>query len=240
MDGLKNLVFVELMDFNKKELRLKTAYFVDESLADQKLPKELRLWTDADYRNRQSPHSSRLKVNPDGFTKQMEGSPTPSLPTSGTAAHGAKAHSSTYDEIVPQNQRDEALKDWHKDSHPLTKNEDGTPKVFYHGTGADFDIFDIEKSNIGNFGKGFYFAEDVSKVNKYFAKSEKSNIMPVILDIKNPFDMRKIDEKFAKEYLLSISEKAEIPSESKSFLFYKLLMGRKSTQELREYIEKMG
>lgn len=32
--------------------------------------------------------------------------------------------------------------EWHKDSHPLTKNEDGTPKVFYHGTLADsFDTF---------------------------------------------------------------------------------------------------
>ncbi|SQB99535.1 Uncharacterised protein [Helicobacter fennelliae] len=26
------------------------------------------------------------------------------------------------------------LLEWHKDSSPLTKNEDGTPKVFYHGT----------------------------------------------------------------------------------------------------------
>lgn len=26
------------------------------------------------------------------------------------------------------------LKDWHKESSPLTKNTDGTPKIFYHGT----------------------------------------------------------------------------------------------------------
>jgi len=40
---------------------------VDSELADQKLPKELRLWTDADYQKRQSPHPSRLKTESDGF-----------------------------------------------------------------------------------------------------------------------------------------------------------------------------
>ncbi len=65
-DGL--IEFVELRDFNNKELRLKTAYFVDEKMADQKLPKDLRLWTDADYRDKQqSPQSSRPKANSDGF-----------------------------------------------------------------------------------------------------------------------------------------------------------------------------
>ena len=31
--------------------------------------------------------------------KQLEGSPTPSLPLDGTAVHGADAHSTVYDEI---------------------------------------------------------------------------------------------------------------------------------------------
>jgi len=59
--------YEELRDFDKKELRLKTVYMVDSELADQKLPKELRLWTDADYQKRQSPHPSRLKTESDGF-----------------------------------------------------------------------------------------------------------------------------------------------------------------------------
>lgn len=38
------------------------------------------------------------------------------------------------------------LKDWHKESSPLTKNTDGTPKIFYHGT---------KKSNISEFDQKF-------------------------------------------------------------------------------------
>ena len=38
------------------------------------------------------------------------------------------------------------LFEWHKDSSPLTKNDDGTPKVFYHGSPNEFEVFDIEKT----------------------------------------------------------------------------------------------
>ncbi|MEE3745299.1 hypothetical protein, partial [Campylobacter porcelli] len=31
------------------------------------------------------------------------------------------------------------LANWHKDSHPATKESDGSPKVFYHGTNANFN-----------------------------------------------------------------------------------------------------
>jgi hypothetical protein len=41
------------------------------------------------------------------------------------------------------------LYEWHKDSSPLTKDEDGTPKVFYHGSVAKFETF---KSNPQSFG----------------------------------------------------------------------------------------
>ena len=80
-------------------------------------------------------------------------------------------------------------------------NEDGTPKTVYHGTNSDFDTFDISKSNVGNFGKGFYFAEKVEKVNSHFAKGKNANIMPVVLNIEKPFDMREIDKIFAEDYL---------------------------------------
>ena len=35
------------------------------------------------------------------------------------------------------------LFEWHKDSSPLTKNDDGAPKVFYHGSPNEFEVFDI-------------------------------------------------------------------------------------------------
>lgn len=67
-DGL--IKYVELRNFDKKELRLKTAFFVDKKSIDQKLPIDLRLWSDADYRQeQQSPQTPRLKTNSDGFSE---------------------------------------------------------------------------------------------------------------------------------------------------------------------------
>lgn len=60
--------YVELRDFNNKTLKLKTTLTVDKELADQKLPRDLRLWTDADYRSNQ-PQSLRLKTDSDGFNE---------------------------------------------------------------------------------------------------------------------------------------------------------------------------
>ncbi|WP_366939711.1 LPD23 domain-containing protein, partial [uncultured Campylobacter sp.] len=76
------------------------------------------------------------------------------------------------------------LKDWHKESSPLTKNTDGTPKIFYHGT---------KKSNISEFDQkfdkskwGFFFAtkkeisEPYSK-GRYGLKEPNSGIMEVYI-----------------------------------------------------------
>ncbi|WP_169753546.1 hypothetical protein [Campylobacter mucosalis] len=69
------------------------------------------------------------------------GSPTPTLQRAddnqvGLTA-GVKTHSLASDDIIPKNEAkklnyDENLKKWHKDSHEITKNEDGSLKVFYH------------------------------------------------------------------------------------------------------------
>ena len=42
-------------------------------------------------------------------------------------------------------------------------NEDGTPKVFYHGTAAEFTEFDKKKARSGLYGRGFYFTDSKSK-----------------------------------------------------------------------------
>ena len=47
------------------------------------------------------------------------------------------------------------------DVHPTMLNADGTPRVFYHGTGTEFSVFDKSRIN-SNFGLnggdlGFYF-----------------------------------------------------------------------------------
>jgi hypothetical protein len=70
----------------------------------------------------------------------------------------------------------------------LTKNADGTPKVFYHGTGADFDEFQtgIEKANGSRAGEGVYLTTNYNVANSY-AKKINSSVMPVYINSKNIF-----------------------------------------------------
>ena len=96
------------------------------------------------------------------------------------------------------------LKDWHKESSPLTKNADGTPKIFYHGT---------KRSNISEFDQkfdkskwGFFFAtnkgisEEYSK-GRYGLKEPNSGVMEVYINAKKPFDLREeITNDTAKKY----------------------------------------
>ena len=85
------------------------------------------------------------------------------------------------DEIWAKN-----LYEWHKDSSPLTKNEDGTPKVFYHATNADekFEIFDKNKIHIGY---GFWFGDNINNQAVREAKTGKAPIFKVFLQMKKPF-----------------------------------------------------
>ena len=56
-------------------------------------------------------------------------------------------------------------------------DEQGRPKVVYHGTNADFDKFDQKKQRPGQYGgKGFFFSED-EKVTKNFG----DKVMPAYL-----------------------------------------------------------
>ena len=96
------------------------------------------------------------------------------------------------------------LKDWHKESSPLTKNTDGTPKIVYHGT---------KKSNISEFDQkfdkskwGFFFttdkglSEEYSK-GRYGLKEPNSGVMEVYINAKKPFDLREeITNDTAKKY----------------------------------------
>ena len=78
------------------------------------------------------------------------------------------------------------LFEWHKDSSPLTKNDDGTPKVFYHATNADevFEIFDKDKIHSGY---GFWFGDDIKSPAVQEAKTGNAPIFEVFLQMKKPF-----------------------------------------------------
>ena len=65
-------------------------------------------------------------------------------------------------------------------------NEDGTPKVVYHGTTSNFTTFDTQRfntrENSGDYvGEGFFFTDKESTAKKY-----GSNVMPVYLNLRNP------------------------------------------------------
>ena len=70
--------------------------------------------------------------------------------------------------------------------NPALLNEDGTPKVVYHGTNSEaFTVFDSDKSgrvkkNV--LGDGYYFAAEEESATHY-----GEHVMPVYLDIKNPY-----------------------------------------------------
>ena len=69
---------------------------------------------------------------------------------------------------------------------PALLNEDGTPKVVYHGTNSEaFTVFDSDKSgrvkkNV--LGDGYYFAAEEESATHY-----GEHVMPVYLDMKNPY-----------------------------------------------------
>ena len=79
------------------------------------------------------------------------------------------------------------LYEWHKDSSPLTKDEDGTPKVFYHGNRNAKKITEFDR-DFDSSGWGFWFAPNKTLAN-YF--THRSNAQPVFLNMKKPFDMSK-------------------------------------------------
>lgn len=106
-----------------------------------------------------------------------------------------------------------AFYEWFGDSKAVDEN--GRPLVVYHGTGADFDTFDVSKSgkNTGNkgfYGDGIYLTDKDSEAKFYAQQSvidrfssrifgnmsydkaqqfikDKSIIMPLYVSLKNPF-----------------------------------------------------
>ena len=106
----------------------------------------------------------------------------------------------------PEVKYDVNLKEWHKDSSAITKNADGSPKVFYHGSSAkNLRRFD---DKFDNYGIGWWFSSD-EKVAKRFSDNIVSAYLKSnrLLDFSTPNTMDKrmlelIAEHF-KDYDLS-------------------------------------
>lgn len=88
-----------------------------------------------------------------------------------------------------------AFRDWFGESQVV--DGEGKPLVVYHGTGADFEAFDVTKAgsatDSGYFGQGLYFTPDANIANQYAINytGAGENIMPVYLQVKNPYDFRR-------------------------------------------------
>lgn len=88
--------------------------------------------------------------------------------------------------------RSQQFKDWFGDwennpeSASKVVNENGTPRVVYHGTKSDaFTVFDSSKANkklLNRLGNGYYFAADIESAEHY-----GDNVVSAYLDIKNPY-----------------------------------------------------
>ncbi|EGP8042159.1 hypothetical protein I0O17_001730, partial [Campylobacter upsaliensis] len=71
------------------------------------------------------------------------------------------------------------LLEWHKNSHALTKDEYGLPKVFYHGTYSKFRVF----RRVGKASQqGFFFTPSQKATEEY-----GDITLNTFLNIKNPF-----------------------------------------------------
>lgn len=81
------------------------------------------------------------------------------------------------------------FKAWFGESMAVDAN--GRPKVYYHGTGADFGEFETGKLG-GTFGDGLYFTGDPEIANTFTEgwlnnRNRQPNIVPVYLSVKNPY-----------------------------------------------------
>ncbi|MGX2973158.1 ADP-ribosyltransferase-containing protein [Helicobacter sp. T3_23-1059] len=136
------------------------------------------------------------------------------------------------------------LAKWHKDSHAITKEADGTPKIFYHGSGADnITIFDKAKDDTG---LGFWFSEDKDFAEKYHKFGGKN--YETFLHIKNPLDLspqsnlKEADftRIFGKDFVEEMKKSWQIDDLfSNADKFYKILISHSYTNGAKNFVSKI-
>lgn len=101
------------------------------------------------------------------------------------------------------------FKKWFGDSKVV--NADGTPKVMYHGSPAQFTIFDKKKAkSSGHYGRGFYFTDSDSHAGTY------GNLYSVYLNIRNPLQngVSKVSRDQVRAYLEAVAENEDYSIEN--------------------------
>lgn len=109
----------------------------------------------------------------------------------------------------------EAVKNYDKDYLPNAPskivNSDGTPKVMYHGSPAQFSRFDRKKAKTsGLYGKGFYFTDSDSHAKTY------GNTYSVYLNIRNPLQSGSttVTRQQVRSYLEAVAENEDYSIEN--------------------------
>jgi hypothetical protein len=110
---------------------------------------------------------------------------------------------------------------WFKDSAVV--DEQGRPRVIYHGTNVDFTQFEDDKVgsswDAGKLGKGFYFSTDRRLASSYGTnaraktREDAPHVMPVYASIQNPLEIGPLDWKNGEnlwDKLRDFSEQAGI------------------------------
>lgn len=100
-----------------------------------------------------------------------------------------------------------SFKKWFGDSKVV--DADGKPLVVYHGTDADFSVFNTDSvHDIDRRRMGAYFS-----ANPKFAKAYGGDVVEAYLSIRNPLDIRGLDANSAIDSLpLDAAKKAELRS----------------------------
>lgn len=103
--------------------------------------------------------------------------------------------------------------DWQNDPEKASKivNKDGTPKIMYHGSPAQFSAFDKKKAkSSGLYGRGFYFTDSDSHAKTY------GNTYAVYLDVKTPLSegSATVTTKQIRKYLEAVAENEDYSIEN--------------------------
>ena len=103
--------------------------------------------------------------------------------------------------------------DWQNDPNKASQivNEDGTPKVMYHGSPAQFSIFEKSKAkSSGLYGKGFYFTDSHSQASVY------GNTYSVYLNIKHPLQhgSETVNRSQVQKFLKAVAENEDYSIEN--------------------------
>ena len=103
--------------------------------------------------------------------------------------------------------------DWKKHPSKASKivNADGTPKIMYHGSPAQFTIFDKKKAKgSGQYGRGFYFTDSQTHAGSY------GQLYSVYLNIRNPLQYggEAVSRSQVRKFLEAIAENEDYSIEN--------------------------